>query len=88
MDLFTLKVDSVQLEFDRRKILQNVYLNCSQGQIIGLLGRNGSGKSSLLKIIFGTLTPGYKYVSINDQYIKNGYLNTSYCIFAPAKLFT
>ncbi|MEO8886127.1 MAG: ATP-binding cassette domain-containing protein [Mucilaginibacter sp.] len=73
--MLTLKVDSVQLEFDRRKILQDVYLNCTQGQIIGLLGRNGSGKSSLLKIIFGTLTPGYKYVGIDGEYIKKGYIN-------------
>ena len=75
MEPLTLKVDSVQLEFDGRKILQDVYLNCTQGQIIGLLGRNGSGKSSLLKIIFGTLTPGYKYVSIDDAYIQNGHDN-------------
>jgi lipopolysaccharide export system ATP-binding protein len=70
-----LKVDSVQLEFDGRKILQSVYLNCMQGEVVGLLGRNGCGKSSLLKIIFGTLTPNYKYVSINDQFIHTGYLN-------------
>ena len=71
----TLKVDSVQLEFDGRKILQDVYLNCTQGQIIGLLGRNGSGKSSLLKIIFGTLTPGFKYVGIDGTYIEKGFVN-------------
>ncbi len=73
MASLTLKVDSVQLEFDNRKILQDVYLDCKQGEIIGLLGRNGSGKSSLLKIIFGTLAPSYKYVSINDQFVHKGY---------------
>src|SRR5476651_1177287 len=73
MDILTLKVDSVQLSFDDRKILQDVYLSCTRGQIIGLLGRNGSGKSSLLKIIFGTLTPSFKYVSINDEFIHKGY---------------
>jgi len=70
-----LKVDSVQLEFDGRKILQSVYLNCMQGEIIGLLGRNGCGKSSLLKIIFGTLNANYKYVSINNEFIHKGYHN-------------
>jgi len=73
MPLSTLKVDSVLLEFDGRKILQDVWLRCSQGEIIGLLGRNGSGKSSLLRIIFGSLKPSYKYVSIDDQFIKKGY---------------
>lgn len=70
-----LKVDSVELAFDNRKILQDVALQCSQGEIVGLLGRNGSGKSSLLKIIFGSLKPSYRYVSIDDQYIYNGYAN-------------
>lgn len=69
-----LKVDSIQLSFNDRNILQDVHLSCRQGEIIGLLGRNGSGKSSLLKIIFGTLTPSYKYVAINDEYIKKGYI--------------
>jgi lipopolysaccharide export system ATP-binding protein len=73
MALSTLKVDSVLLEFDGRKILQDVWLQCIQGEVIGLLGRNGSGKSSLLRIIFGSLTPLYKYVSIDDQFIKKGY---------------
>lgn len=70
-----LKVDSVQLAFNGRKILQDIYLDCKPGEIVGLLGRNGCGKSSLLKIIFGTLNPDYKHVSINDNYIKKGYVN-------------
>ncbi|WP_374949117.1 ATP-binding cassette domain-containing protein [Mucilaginibacter sp.] len=68
-----LKVDSVQLEFDGRKILQDVSLECRQGEIVGLLGRNGCGKSSLLRVIFGTLKPSYKYVSINSDFIQKGY---------------
>ena len=73
----TLKVDSVELSFDGRKILQDVALHCSQGEIVGLLGRNGSGKSSLLKIIFGSLKPTYRYVGIDDRYIQNGYSDGS-----------
>ncbi len=75
MDRLTLKVDSVELSFYDRKILQDVYLSCQQGEIVGLLGRNGCGKSSLLKIIFGLLTPGHKYVSINDEFIHKGFTN-------------
>jgi lipopolysaccharide export system ATP-binding protein len=69
-----LKVDSVQLEYEGRKILQDVYLDCKPGEVTGLLGRNGSGKSSLLKIIFGTLKPAFKHVSINDIYVTKGYI--------------
>lgn len=73
MPALTLKVDSVQLSFGNREILKDVFLDCRQGEIVGLLGRNGCGKSSLLKIIFGTLKASYKYVSINDEYIHKGY---------------
>jgi lipopolysaccharide export system ATP-binding protein len=70
-----LKVDSVQLEYNGRKILQDICLNCKPGEVLGLLGRNGCGKSSLLKIIFGTLNPGFKHISINNQYLAKGYIN-------------
>jgi ABC-type cobalamin/Fe3+-siderophores transport system ATPase subunit len=75
MALRTLKVDSIQLGFDGRSILRDVHLSCRQGEVLGLLGRNGCGKSSLLKIIFGILKPNYKYVAINDAFIHKGYHN-------------
>lgn len=75
MASLTLKVDSVLLEFNGRKILQDIWLECRQGEVVGLLGRNGCGKSSLLRIIFGTLKPQYKYVSIDDKFISKGYHN-------------
>lgn len=50
-----LEADSVKLHFGDRAILTNVYLKCETGTIMGLLGRNGQGKSCLMKIIYGTL---------------------------------
>jgi lipopolysaccharide export system ATP-binding protein len=70
-----LKVDSVQLAYDGRKILQDIYLNCQPGEILGILGRNGCGKSSLLKVIFGTTKADHQFVSINDKHIAKGYIN-------------
>ncbi|MFD1256407.1 ATP-binding cassette domain-containing protein [Mucilaginibacter terrae] len=69
-----LKVDSVYLEFDSRKVLQDIYIDSTAGKVTGLLGRNGCGKSSLLKIIFGTLQPAHQYISINGQHVSKGYL--------------
>ena len=71
--MHTLKIDSVDLAFEGRKILQSISLECKQGETIGLLGRNGSGKSSLLKIIFGILDPTHKYLNIGDEVIEKGY---------------
>lgn len=50
-----LEADSIQLQFGERKILSSVYLKCETGKITGLLGRNGQGKSCLMKIVYGTL---------------------------------
>ncbi|MGZ3767527.1 MAG: ATP-binding cassette domain-containing protein [Mucilaginibacter sp.] len=73
-----LEVDSVMVSFDDRKILGGCYLKCETGDVIGILGRNGCGKSSLLKIIFGSLFTYYKFIRINgkvyDQPYKHGKL--------------
>jgi len=51
----TLEVDSIQLEFDNRRILSSIYLKCETGKITGLLGRNGEGKTCLMRVIYGSL---------------------------------
>lgn len=61
-----LEADSIQLTFDGRSILSNIYLKLETENITGLLGRNGVGKSCLLKIIFGTLY-SEKSVRFNNQ---------------------
>ncbi len=62
-----LEVDSVVKSFSDKTILSDVYLCCCPGDIIGLFGRNGEGKSTLLKIIFGTLKADRSFVRINGQ---------------------
>lgn len=73
-----LEVDSVIVSFDDRKVLGDCHLQCETGDVIGILGRNGCGKSSLLKIIFGTLYTYDKFIRINgkvyDQPYKRGNL--------------
>ena len=60
-----LEIDSVQKSFDTKSILSDVYLKCETTDIIGLLGRNGSGKSILLKIIFGIKPADFKFVRLD-----------------------
>ncbi len=68
-----LQADSILLNYNNRKILQNVSLQCQTSEIIGILGRNGSGKSSLLKIIFGSIICDNKYLSIDGKVLQKGY---------------
>lgn len=45
----------VSFSYGRHKVLGNVSMNLEQGKIYGLLGENGVGKSTLLKILSGLL---------------------------------
>lgn len=62
-----IELDSVELYFKERRILNGVYLKAETGKIIGLLGRNGCGKSCLLQILFGALQPKYKFIKIDGK---------------------
>lgn len=52
-----LVLDAVFYEVAGRRILAGAYLRAEPGRVLGLLGRNGSGKSILLKIAAGQLQP-------------------------------
>ena len=66
-----LEIDSVQLRFRERTILNNIYLKSKTGKVIGILGRNGCGKSCLLKLIFGEIQTNEKSVRINGNTLDN-----------------
>jgi ABC-type lipopolysaccharide export system ATPase subunit len=84
--IHSLEADSIILEFDQRKILSDVYLKCEKGKVTGLLGRNGQGKSSLMKIIYGTLDCG-KSVRFDGEVYYHAYKNPNLLRFLPQKNF-
>ena len=64
---YTLEIDSVILEFGYKRVLIDVFIKCETGRITGLLGRNGAGKTCLMKIIHGMLNPLNKSVRIDGK---------------------
>ncbi|MCL2074083.1 MAG: ATP-binding cassette domain-containing protein [Marinilabiliaceae bacterium] len=70
-----LEIDSVQLKFGEKTILNNIYLKSETGKVTGILGRNGCGKSCLLKLIFGEIKTNEKSVRINGNTLIEGYRN-------------
>jgi len=61
----SLEIDSVILEFGNKRVLQDVYMKCETGKVTGLLGRNGSGKSCLMNIIYEKLSPTNKSIRLD-----------------------
>jgi len=53
--------------FDNKEILKEVNLKIPKGKIVGLLGKNGTGKTTLIKLINGLLTPTSGQVLINGE---------------------
>ncbi len=51
-----LECKSIEKSYGSKKVLDCVNLSLEEGRIIGLLGKNGTGKSTLLKLINGLLT--------------------------------
>ena len=62
-----LKLDKISLKFGRKVILDNLNLQLDNGQILGLLGPNGVGKSTLFNLIIGLIKPDYGSIMINSE---------------------
>lgn len=65
-----LEIKNIHFSYER-EILHDISFSIAQGQIFGIVGKSGGGKSSLLKIIGGFLTPDKGEVYFNGEKLKN-----------------
>ena len=66
-----LKLDKISFSFKQRPILDTISFNLNQGEILGLLGPNGVGKSTIFNLITGLLKPNFGSIIINDKDVLN-----------------
>ncbi len=82
-----LEVDSIQKYVNENFSLSDIYLRCETGDVLGIFGRNGSGKSMLLKIIFGKENADNKFIRINNQLFKTAYKKPDTIVYLPQNSF-
>lgn len=77
------EIDNIELNFDTKRILHGIYLKAETGSVTGILGRNGSGKTCLLRILFGDLIPKYKNIRIDGIFQKRRLFKTNRIAYLP-----
>lgn len=77
------EIDNVELYFKEKRILNGIYLKAETGEVTGILGSNGCGKSCLLNIAFGNLKPKYKLIRIDGKPILKPLYLTNLVAYLP-----
>ena len=64
-----LELNQISLKFGKKIILDNLNLKLNNGEILGLLGPNGVGKSTIFNLITGLISPDYGSIIINSEIV-------------------
>jgi len=62
-----IEFQNVSLAYGNRLILDNISFKINEGQIFGMLGPNGVGKSTIFNLITGLINPKHGKIKINGQ---------------------
>ena len=62
-----LSLDKISLKYGRKIILENLNLKLNNGQILGLLGPNGVGKTTIFNLITGLISPDFGSIVIDSE---------------------
>jgi len=68
-----IKFNNVTLGYGKEVVLENLNFEIKENEFVGLIGQNGSGKTTILKSITGTLKP-LKGEVIKDAKVRLGYV--------------
>lgn len=64
--------EDVSKEFKDKTVLEDVNIHISKGEICGITGRNGSGKSVFMKLAAGMLYPTEGQIEVNGKVLERG----------------
>ena len=71
MNMATIEINNLTKQFGNVWAVKNISFNIGKGKIIGLLGPNGSGKTTTLGMMLGLIKPTSGSIIINHKNIEN-----------------
>lgn len=82
----SLEIKNLNFKLNKLTVLDNINLEINPGEIFGLIGPNGSGKTTFLKLISGLLLPDFGEIKFKDNNFnsavpKIGYVNSNFRSF-------
>ena len=66
-----IRLEKISLSFGKRQILENISFDINKGEILGMLGPNGVGKSTIFNLITGLIKPNYGSIVIDGENVLN-----------------
>lgn len=79
-----LEIDSARMQVGgNRTVLENAYLQVRTGEVVALLGLNGSGKSSLLQMLYGTRKGTFRHVRFDGRPMEKAFLEPKAVRYLP-----
>ena len=76
-----IEFENISLSYGNRLILDNISFKINEGQIFGMLGPNGVGKSTIFNLMTGLITPKHGKIKINGEDV------TQYPVYLRTKKF-
>ena len=68
-DDIVLSIRGMSKSFGRNRVLDHINLDVKRGTVMGLMGENGAGKSTMMKCLFGTYQKDEGRIYLNDKEI-------------------
>lgn len=85
MSVPVLTCKNLSKSYGRRRVLEDVNMSIPSGRIIGLLGPNGCGKSTFLKLVMGLLTPDSGEIEICGE--PRSEMSNAYVAYLPERTY-
>jgi len=78
-----LEFDGIELSYGSQRILSGIYMQCAIGEVVGILGRNGSGKSSLFRVVFGSQSADHRSIRLNGRPLPDDFIRRRIIAYLP-----